>query len=384
MTDSFTKVTSSSWFERLGFALAGALLGVALLVFGCWLLFWNEGRYLDYVHNLEKCEAMTVEAVPGELNPENNGKVIHMSGDAVVASPLRDKDFGIELKALRLKREVQMYQWQEDVESETEKKAGGGTETTTTYTYTQDWSSELNNSAQFEVPSGHENPKSMPYKYREWTAANVKIGSFNLAPELLDTLDDYESYPVRKLPPNITGATLMGEGDIYISHSGDSSVLAPRLGDMRISFSVLKPGPFSVVAQQRGDKLAPYNTADDYQIYMLERGNISATEMYAHDMDKNRGLTWGLRGLGVLSLVIGCFLVLKPVSVFFDVLPLLGNITEFGLGVFSIIAGLLFGALVIALGWLFYRLLIAAGVVVAAMLVCAGIVYGVRIRKVDS
>ena len=76
--------------------------------------------------------------------------------------PLDDTEFGIHLynntntnmntntgnypllSPIKLRRNVEMYQWEEHEHSETEKNTGGSTTTKTTYTYTKDWYDTIN------------------------------------------------------------------------------------------------------------------------------------------------------------------------------------------------------------------------------------------------
>ena len=42
--DSFSEITSESWFGRLASAIKGVLIGIVLFVIAFPLLWWNEGR----------------------------------------------------------------------------------------------------------------------------------------------------------------------------------------------------------------------------------------------------------------------------------------------------------------------------------------------------
>ena len=80
----------------------------------------------------------------------NEGKLVHFTGIARTPSVLTDVDFGVGGSALKLRRIVEMYQWEENSKSDTREKLGGGTETTTTYTYDQDWFDRVIDSSNFK------------------------------------------------------------------------------------------------------------------------------------------------------------------------------------------------------------------------------------------
>merc|ERR1712048_1092740 len=58
-----------------------------------------------------------------------------------------------------LHRDVEYYEWMENVKEKTKKKAGGGTTTTKSYSYTEDWTSSHHDSSKFKKPDGHQNMK---------------------------------------------------------------------------------------------------------------------------------------------------------------------------------------------------------------------------------
>ena len=131
--DRYTEVTKESWFKRLGNAFKGILFGFLLIGISFVLLFWNEGRAVKTMKTLKEGKGIVVPIRADKLDPENNGKLVHVTGKATTEEILEDSVFNVSIRAIKLKRVVQMYQWKEVVTSKTKKKLGGGTETVKTY-----------------------------------------------------------------------------------------------------------------------------------------------------------------------------------------------------------------------------------------------------------
>lgn len=131
--DRYTEVTKESWFKRFGNAFKGILFGFLLIGISFVLLFWNEGRAVKTMKTLKEGKGIVVPIRADKLDPENNGKLVHVTGKATTEEILEDSVFNVSIRAIKLKRVVQMYQWKEVVTSKTKKKLGGETETVKTY-----------------------------------------------------------------------------------------------------------------------------------------------------------------------------------------------------------------------------------------------------------
>ena len=129
-----TETTTIGWGSRLGSSFKGILFGLGLFIAGFPLLFWNEGRAVTDTKTNEEGAASVVEAAAGEVDPSQEGKLVHVVGEATTQDVLSDGEYGVSATAIRLAREVEMYQWVEDSETHEEKKLGGKIERTTTYT----------------------------------------------------------------------------------------------------------------------------------------------------------------------------------------------------------------------------------------------------------
>jgi len=135
MSDSFTEVTTKSWTTRIGESIKGVLFGLVLIGGSGVFLFWNEGRAVQTQRSLAEGASLVVSVDAARVDPANDGKLIHLSGDLKSGAALTDPDFTVSATALRLVRAVEVYQWKEEAKSETRRNVGGSEETVTTYEY---------------------------------------------------------------------------------------------------------------------------------------------------------------------------------------------------------------------------------------------------------
>jgi len=372
--DRYTETTHQSWGSRIGASFKGIVTGLILFALAFPLLFWNEGRSVERYKTLEEGAGAVITAAADKVDPQNNGKLVHVTGLATTTETLRDPQFAVSLNAIKLRREVEMYQWREQSESHTEKKLGGGTETVTEYSYDKTWSAQPIDSGKFRQPTGHENPATMPYPSREQSAQSVTIGAYKLPPSLVARINNWSAVDVpATLPAGLRGRARPIEGGYYIGKSPS----APGIGDLRITFTAARPTQVSLMARQLGNGFEPYRAKAGGTIEMLVIGNYSSDTMIAQEQEANTVLTWILRVVGFVVMAIGLGLVLKPLSVLGDVVPIIGNVIGAGTGMVSfLIAGAL-SLVTIAIAWLFYRPLLAVALIVAAV----GLLFGLKTLK---
>lgn len=368
--DTFTEVTKTSWFGRMGRSFKGILVGVILIGVSFPVLWINEGRAVRRAKALEEGEKLVVPIQATDTQPEWEGKLVHLSGRAETDEELSDPDFMVKAKALRLLRRVQMYQWEERESRETRKKLGGGEETVTTYSYEKTWSSDLERSGQFKHPSGHENPDRMPFDRHEEQATLVRLGGYQLSAGQVGRIDADEPLRVDSallgsLPESLRGRLQVNaEGELYLGANPSN----PQIGDLRISFSQVPPVDVSIVARRIGNSFEPY-LAKTGPVDLLQTGLHSAEAMFAAAKQQNAILTWILRGVGFLLMMIGLRLLLEPLGVFADVVPLLGNILRLGTGLFSFVVALTLSVITIAIAWFAYRPLLGGGLLAGALVI---------------
>lgn len=363
--DSFTEVTSQSWFGRIGNAFKGILAGLIIVGIAFFLLFWNEGRAVKRAKTLQEGGGAVISVAADQVDPSNQGKLVHLTGKAVSDETLRDQDFGVSSQAIKLKRVAEMFQWQEESKQEEKKKLGGGTETTTTYTYKKAWARDLISSGGFKVPEGHRNPGQMPYKSQELVAGTVTVGAFTLSGSLVGMIRNSTPLtlgPDYSLPPSLATQGRAGGGTIYLGRDPG----APQIGDTRISFEEVLPTEISLVARQVNATFEAYQTQAGGTIELLESGSHSAEAMFRQARKSNTILTWALRAGGLFLMFIGLRLILGPLSVLADVVPLFGSIVGAGTGLIAGLVAAVLSFCTIAIAWIVYRPLIGIILLVVA------------------
>src|SRR3954468_18054600 len=150
MADVFTEVSNTGWLGRIGGSIKGVLVGGILTLICVGVLFWNEGRAVKEAKRIEEGRTACVSVDTGKVDPANEKKEIHISGDATTADKPADEAFGVSASAIRLNRIVEMYQWKESKKTETKRKLGGGEEKVTTYTYEKTWDDDVIDSTDFK------------------------------------------------------------------------------------------------------------------------------------------------------------------------------------------------------------------------------------------
>lgn len=363
-TDQVTEVTSTSWFRRLGQAVGGVLFGVLAILGSGVLLFWNEGRAIHTAQGLSEGASIVRSVAPDHIDSTNNGRLIHVTGNLTTGGPVADPDFSIRSRSVRLVRRVEMYQWKEETQSETRTRLGGGEERTTTYKYVRGWSDKPIESDRFKEPRGHTNP-TMPYQSREILAAGTRLGGYVVPDSLLRGFGEPRPIAATDTQANalqirVNKPVMVMDGVLHVGRDASQ----PAIGDMRVSFSEVPLQTASVVAAQSGTSFAPFPTHTGTTVELIAAGSVPAAAMFKAAQEENATLTWILRAVGVIVMFFGFALILRPLGVAADVIPLVGDIVRAGAGLVALVCTVAIAPIVIAVGWLWYRPLIGIAMIV--------------------
>ena len=368
MANLVTEVTNQSVFGRIGNSFLGMLFGFALLIGSVVLLFWNEGRAVATAKSLTEGAATVMDVPSDNISSSNDTKLVHVTGDTAVSGSLEDPLFNISEKVVRLRRNIEVYEWKEKKESKSRDKIGGGKETVTTYSYEKVWSPELIRSSSFKSAEDHQNPAKLEVPKKEFVAKDTALGSFKLTREIVEKIPGDEALEateeqLSKVSDEIKDKLKVNGDRFYLGEDPGN----PAIGDEKISFTVLRPGTVSIVARQVKQTFEPYLTTNGREIELVESGSVSAPLMFAHAQAANRNLTWILRAVGFGVMFISILLVLGPISALARILPFLGSLVEVGFAIVAFFVSAIVSLLVVATAWLVYRPLLGVILIVAAI-----------------
>lgn len=377
------KTVSISWFDRIKQSVGGVVVGFLLVVGMVGLLFWNEGRAVQTERSLAEGAGLVVPVSSDTIDTSNEGRLVHIAGQVTTTEPVSDNEFTISASALKLRRKVEMFQWIESSATEKKVELGGSETQVTTYTYAQDWSTQHQDSADFQETADHQNP-TMEVESETFTVPSANLGAFVLDQNIISSIGASQPYLLSdSVADDVQAAVGAGmrasivNGTIYLG----SNPRQPAIGDYRISYEFTPANQASIIAAQKGSGLAAYKTESGDSLLMVESGVVAPEEMFEGAAAGNNTFTWLLRIVGIVLLIAGFGSILGPLSVVASVLPFLGSILGFGTGIIAGILGVAIGALTIGTAWLFYRPLTALLIFAVAALIIGGLVYIGRRKK---
>ena len=106
--------------------------------------------------------------------------------------------------------------------------------------------------------------------------------------------------------------------------------------------------------------------------------------MLENAREDNAVMCWSLRVLGAVLSIAGLRMILAPISLILNFLPLLGGIAETGLSLAAGLAGFAWSLIVVALAWVRYRPLLAGAMLAFAAALAALAYVFVRRRKAQA
>ncbi|MDR2825651.1 MAG: TMEM43 family protein [Deltaproteobacteria bacterium] len=415
---AYTETKTTGFFQRIGSSFAGIGAGILLFLGASWWLYHNEGDYVYTGDAITEAQRAFVELPEiTKLDSSFEGKLVHATGMTATKDTLTDNIFGLQTVAVKLQRKAEYYQWTESSRTETRKKLGGGEEQVTTYTYSQAWVNSPVDSGAFKDQQ-YIGRNSVLANIPEETivAPNVTFGAYTLPQFLKNSisgdiplnvqLTDQKLAELTKYinptaaksgtsQPNSSPWDQMpgyGRTDDAVASQAGVHVLgnsvylgitpaSPRIGDVRVTFTEVKPAQISIVAKVIGNTFEQYRSSNGKTFSAFSMGSIGAEKIFADAHAGNSMMTWIVRIVGILLVITGLKMVMAPLSVLASVIPLLGSIVGAGTGIVAFLLGLAWSLIVIAISWLIFRPLIGGALVLVAMALVALLYKKGRNRK---
>ena len=339
--------------KKIGESFKGIFGGLVFILIAIVMLWWNEGNNVKNIKTTDELKKSYVEINSDKIDSANEGKLVATSGKLINEQELTDTVFNVTVKTPLLRRNVEIYQWEEESHEEDDN---------TTYTYKKVWSSDLIDSSNFNK-KGYDNPTTKQYDDDSYMSNDVKVGAFSLSPDqvlMLSTDGKYTSFNEEKAKE--LNLKVYGE---YLTNSED--INNPNIGDIRVSFTYNNSTDVSVLAVQKGNTFVDHVSKVGKRTNRIMDGIHSGEEMINVIEKENKLIKWGLRLLGLILCISGIAALFKPLSTLANFVPILGGLVDTAVGIVAFVAGLALSLVVIAIAWIRFRPLLGICLLVAAL-----------------
>jgi len=365
--------------ENFGNKLLGSigslLIGILVFLGSFVILYFTEVR-TDYSVVADK--AVEIEQSSEDVD------FIYYSGEFTTSEKLSDGLYLKEGDYIAINRKVEMFSWVEEVETDDNDVKH--------YSYKNEWIDEPADSNEFDEPSGHNNPQKTIQNER-FEVVNARIGEYEVDMDTLrlpglkalkltadnintdeisgdvdELFDDFEYYDDEGYydeadyyedEETVDGwtiteyededeKTVVDEEDkdketevksreyIFI---GVGSLQKPEVGDMRLSYNVYRPGEkVTVFGKVDANQIAPHHGENESKIYRAFSGDHENAKSQLKKEYKTAG--WMGRIGGFIAMWIGLTMILKPLTVSMELIPIIGSIGKSALGIVTFVVAL--------------------------------------------
>jgi hypothetical protein len=324
VADRITVRTRTGLFQNIANSFIGALIGV-LLFLGSFVVLWiNEGRT-----NPATIARTSIPITTAAIAPDAEGRLVAATGTLETGEKLGDAGRLRPGDYLMLERTVEMYAWEEKKEERTRNEIGGGTTKETVYSYSKSWTTNPENSSNFQSRSGHENPK-LPIEGATWKPKAATLGAYRLDPAALE-MPDAQPVPLNSETVDPDDRWFLENGLLYSRQGSQGS---PRIGDVRLSYTAVANNiDVTLFAQAAGDQLVPHPAKGVTLFRAFTQDRESAIATYNTEFQIT---VWLIRMGGFLMMWIGLILGLSPINTVLNILPPIGRASG------CLIAGVMF------------------------------------------
>lgn len=357
MADSITFSTSEGGNGILN-SIVGVLVGVVFFFGSFVLLWWNEGNVIEEKAALDEIRSALVKTDANKPKPAHNGKLVHATAKLASTDRIGDAPYLKPGPYLGLQRVVEMYQW---IETAEEKRVGKRTETT--YKYALGWAEGRQASEKFKVSAGHDNPPLAVQPRPPMRVAKSTFGKLDGNGVILHLRpsDDLALSPAMIA---MKGKVEIKGDDLYLRKKPGSTTDA--LGDVRVSYRVLKPGTFSVIAKLAGKGFVKHKTSGGREKFIVEAGAKSPDTMITHEKEAANSLAMVLRFVGAFVMFVGMNLMAGPLTMILSFIPIIGTLGRFMLGVVFFVASAVLSTVTILVSMIAHSPILLALVVLGA------------------
>eukprot|EP01126_Amoeba_proteus_P007281 TRINITY_DN12603_c0_g1_i1.p1 TRINITY_DN12603_c0_g1~~TRINITY_DN12603_c0_g1_i1.p1 ORF type:complete len:422 (-),score=92.78 TRINITY_DN12603_c0_g1_i1:79-1344(-) len=268
---------------------SGIPFGLVVVSFGIVFLVINERRRLKQNQLREKgffiCEELDADATRDENFKPWNKKLVRSVGHLAGEKTPEDTYFHVSqvepTAALKLSRDVEMYQWIESVKQTRTKSKDGSEAVHTCYSYTRDWSSQREVLVGPNPPGFNPDfPLGLEHGHSVLLAQKIGFGKhkISLCSDLLKQVNGFVRLTLNSNNCKYLGSDfeILPQGTGLYSKNKDPNY--PTIGDIKVSFSYVPEGVHSVVSKYDADRNAFVPFEAKLTKKLVDEGEIKVPE----------------------------------------------------------------------------------------------------------
>jgi len=356
-------ISTRDQLTRFAKSLRGVLTGIALFIISLPILFLNESTIAQKHSDVQK-GLRNVKTAEPVVNEYLENAIVHISGPATAPGSIIDQEFRIEYDGLKIKRIVEMLQWEEVSNLIEDKKTNEDDKENASFVYSKIWSDTIINSTEFNDVENYTNPNIFSLKAYELPADIIKLGGLNLSHGLINDLTNYEAMTIGQIGASNDDYTVVEQSTtLYKGQDYEN----PQIGDLRVRFEVIPDQTYTIVGEYEQGTLYPY-VGNNRTLSLIEPGEVSRESMFVDVERTNHAVSWIMRFLGILIMFAGLWLMFGPITSLAALIPILGRVTRDATALLITITTAIFGFGIITLAWTLYQPAIGLPLLLVALL----------------
>lgn len=341
--------------KRLSNSVMGALFGIVMFFGAFALLSWNERDAILQTGAITEIQRVASPDVSSEdIDPANQGQLIHVATEAITDQELEFRDFGVRENAIRLRWDSSIYQWKESKREKDDR---------TVYEYHRKWVDQPIASGGFRE-SGHSNEGSTKhFKDGSVSADEVRFGAFRLNKALIGQINDEQPYHLdSSVALDVRPSGHVQDGVFQTGEAGQ-----PEIGDERVEVFMVGPRHnATVMATQKGNSFEAYQTKVGIPKEILYLGLLSKDEVIGKQRTEAALRRWLLRAGGFFCMWFGLSLLFSPLRAAVSFIPFASRILGGAIGFVTFFIALALSVITIAIAWFVVRPILSIGLLVVA------------------
>ena len=360
MTDTYTEISRNSYPARILGGCLGAVVCFFIMIVLFFLFVVLEHIHKERGNATEELKRKLVSISSSEFSGNNNGKTVLLHGELKSPDTVTDPVTGAAFSCLKLERNVEMYQWEEERTTDEDVELGGSSTSTTTWKYNKVWCDEPINSGTFRHKK-YRNPSHFPLDSLSFSAKSAEMGVFEVDGSFLENAGT-ESVQLKQIPGKIVQqygkrVHLTTGGGLYIG----LNPAKPAIGDIRVTYKAAPLGLYSIAGVQNSRKIIPYKAANSVQLALIQKGNAGKAQFIKSEKERQANSSWIMRLSFFIFYWVLFVFILYPFAVISDFIPILGQLNRLTNILLSLALAVIMSLVFIAAGRYFYRPVMKVG-----------------------